>query len=149
MQFNVVVAVCLVTRRRGSSGKWWPLEDGDGPRCHQLPLGHRRGVAATAGEADLHPSAHRCLHPAQQTKVTGTVVVQSRGCAQQSQTSYVIMLFVCVCLCVAVGRVELLKINLREVDVAPDVDLDLIAEKIEGYSGADITNVCRCVCSKW
>uniref|UniRef100_A0A7N6B7Y2 Katanin p60 ATPase-containing subunit A1 n=1 Tax=Anabas testudineus TaxID=64144 RepID=A0A7N6B7Y2_ANATE len=43
----------------------------------------------------------------------------------------------------AVGRVELLKINLREVEVAPDVDLDLIAEKIEGYSGADITNVCR------
>lgn len=47
--------------------------------------------------------------------------------------------------CVAVGRVELLKINLREVEVAADVDLDLIAEKIEGYSGADITNVCRCV----
>ncbi|KAK1903367.1 Katanin p60 ATPase-containing subunit A-like 1 [Dissostichus eleginoides] len=43
----------------------------------------------------------------------------------------------------AVGRVELLKINLREVDVTDDVDLDLIAEKIEGYSGADITNVCR------
>ncbi|XP_051539429.1 katanin p60 ATPase-containing subunit A-like 1 [Myxocyprinus asiaticus] len=43
----------------------------------------------------------------------------------------------------AKGRAELLKINLREVDVAPDVDLTLIAEKIEGYSGADITNVCR------
>ncbi|TRY66037.1 hypothetical protein DNTS_025759 [Danionella cerebrum] len=43
----------------------------------------------------------------------------------------------------AEGRAELLKINLREVDVAPDVDLTLIAEKIEGYSGADITNVCR------
>ncbi|XP_019751114.1 katanin p60 ATPase-containing subunit A-like 1 isoform X1 [Hippocampus comes] len=43
----------------------------------------------------------------------------------------------------AVGRVELLKINLREVDLAADVDLDLIAEKTEGYSGADITNVCR------
>ncbi|XP_038158350.1 katanin p60 ATPase-containing subunit A-like 1 isoform X2 [Cyprinodon tularosa] len=43
----------------------------------------------------------------------------------------------------AVGRAELLKINLREVELAPDVDLDLIAEKIEGYSGADITNVCR------
>uniref|UniRef100_A0A3B5MY13 Katanin catalytic subunit A1 n=1 Tax=Xiphophorus couchianus TaxID=32473 RepID=A0A3B5MY13_9TELE len=43
----------------------------------------------------------------------------------------------------AVGRVELLKINLREVELAPDVNLDLIAEKIEGYSGADITNVCR------
>lgn len=51
----------------------------------------------------------------------------------------------CVCVCVAVGRVELLKINLREVELAADVDLDLIAEKIEGYSGADITNVCRCV----
>lgn len=45
---------------------------------------------------------------------------------------------------VAVGRVELLRINLREVDLATDVNLDLIAEKIEGYSGADITNVCRC-----
>uniref|UniRef100_A0A3B4ANH1 Katanin p60 ATPase-containing subunit A1 n=1 Tax=Periophthalmus magnuspinnatus TaxID=409849 RepID=A0A3B4ANH1_9GOBI len=43
----------------------------------------------------------------------------------------------------AVGRVELLKINLREVELADDVDLDLIAEKIAGYSGADITNVCR------
>lgn len=47
---------------------------------------------------------------------------------------------------VAVGRAELLKINLREVELAPDVDLELIAEKIEGYSGADITNVCRFVC---
>uniref|UniRef100_A0A8C9Y309 Katanin p60 subunit A-like 1 n=1 Tax=Sander lucioperca TaxID=283035 RepID=A0A8C9Y309_SANLU len=43
----------------------------------------------------------------------------------------------------AIGRVELLKINLREVELADDVDLDFIAEKIEGYSGADITNVCR------
>uniref|UniRef100_A0AAR2KNW5 Katanin p60 ATPase-containing subunit A1 n=1 Tax=Pygocentrus nattereri TaxID=42514 RepID=A0AAR2KNW5_PYGNA len=43
----------------------------------------------------------------------------------------------------AIGRAELLKISLREVEVAPDVDLAVIAEKIEGYSGADITNVCR------
>ncbi|KAF7657564.1 hypothetical protein LDENG_00025290 [Lucifuga dentata] len=43
----------------------------------------------------------------------------------------------------AVGRVELLKINLKEVEVAADVDMELIAEKTEGYSGADITNVCR------
>ncbi|CAL8322869.1 unnamed protein product [Merluccius merluccius] len=43
----------------------------------------------------------------------------------------------------AVGRTELLRINLREVEVAADVDLALIAEKIQGYSGADITNVCR------
>ena len=47
------------------------------------------------------------------------------------------------CVCVAVGRAELLGISLKEVDVADDVDLALIADKIDGYSGADITNVCR------
>ena len=45
----------------------------------------------------------------------------------------------------AVGRLQLLKINLAEVDIAPDVDLAAHAEKLEGYSGADITNVCRYV----
>ncbi|XP_034741623.1 katanin p60 ATPase-containing subunit A-like 1 isoform X2 [Etheostoma cragini] len=35
----------------------------------------------------------------------------------------------------AIGRIELLKINLKEVELADDVDLDFIAEKIEGYSG--------------
>lgn len=64
---------------------------------------------------------------------------------QMHHPNVCLTLFLCVH--VAVGRVELLKINLREVDLAPDVDLDLIAEKIEGYSGADITNVCRSVFS--
>lgn len=41
------------------------------------------------------------------------------------------------------GRVELLRINLKELELASDVDLDKIAEQLEGYSGADITNVCR------
>ncbi|XP_075872481.1 katanin p60 ATPase-containing subunit A1 [Nelusetta ayraudi] len=41
------------------------------------------------------------------------------------------------------GRVELLRINLTELELAADVDLDKIAEQLEGYSGADITNVCR------
>uniref|UniRef100_UPI00398F3FA3 katanin p60 ATPase-containing subunit A-like 1 n=1 Tax=Pristiophorus japonicus TaxID=55135 RepID=UPI00398F3FA3 len=41
------------------------------------------------------------------------------------------------------GRAELLKINLRGVDVALGVDVTAIADKMEGYSGADITNVCR------
>ena len=41
------------------------------------------------------------------------------------------------------GRVALLKINLREVKVDESVNLSEIAEKLEGYSGADITNVCR------
>ncbi|MEE6472545.1 hypothetical protein FKM82_009647 [Ascaphus truei] len=43
----------------------------------------------------------------------------------------------------ASGRADLLKINLREVDVEPGINLEVIAEGIEGYSGADITNVCR------
>lgn len=43
----------------------------------------------------------------------------------------------------AEGRVELLRINLTELELAADVDLDKIAEQLEGYSGADITNVCR------
>ncbi|XP_064131358.1 katanin p60 ATPase-containing subunit A-like 1 isoform X2 [Loxodonta africana] len=43
----------------------------------------------------------------------------------------------------AKGRAELLKISLREVELDPDIQLEDIAEKIEGYSGADITNVCR------
>ncbi|XP_069017644.1 katanin p60 ATPase-containing subunit A1 isoform X1 [Embiotoca jacksoni] len=41
------------------------------------------------------------------------------------------------------GRVELLRINLKELELASDVDLDKIAEQMEGYSGADITNVSR------
>lgn len=41
------------------------------------------------------------------------------------------------------GREALLKINLREVKLDDDVNLTRIARKLEGYSGADITNVCR------
>ncbi|KAH3726146.1 katanin p60 ATPase-containing subunit A1-like isoform X2 [Dreissena polymorpha] len=41
------------------------------------------------------------------------------------------------------GREELLKINLKEVPLAADVNLKQVAELLEGYSGADITNVCR------
>ncbi|XP_065095901.1 katanin p60 ATPase-containing subunit A-like 1 [Ochlerotatus camptorhynchus] len=41
------------------------------------------------------------------------------------------------------GREALLKINLREVKVGESVDLNKIATQLDGYSGADITNVCR------
>lgn len=41
------------------------------------------------------------------------------------------------------GREALLKINLREVKLDESVDLGRIAKRLEGYSGADITNVCR------
>lgn len=43
----------------------------------------------------------------------------------------------------AEGRKVLLDINLREVELEPLVDLTEVASKLEGYSGADITNVCR------
>lgn len=43
----------------------------------------------------------------------------------------------------ATGRAALLQINLREVPLADDVNLDKIAQMMDGYSGADITNVCR------
>ncbi|KAG8583037.1 hypothetical protein GDO81_008259 [Engystomops pustulosus] len=43
----------------------------------------------------------------------------------------------------AKGRSELLRINLKELELADDVDIDTIAENMDGYSGADITNVCR------
>jgi katanin p60 ATPase-containing subunit A1 len=44
-----------------------------------------------------------------------------------------------------IGRQKLLEINLREVDLVEDVNLEQVAGRLEGYSGADITNVCRCV----
>uniref|UniRef100_A0A8C5PZN5 Katanin p60 ATPase-containing subunit A1 n=1 Tax=Leptobrachium leishanense TaxID=445787 RepID=A0A8C5PZN5_9ANUR len=43
----------------------------------------------------------------------------------------------------AKGRGELLRISLRELELEDDVDIDNIAENMDGYSGADITNVCR------
>ncbi|XP_019052966.1 PREDICTED: katanin p60 ATPase-containing subunit A1 [Nelumbo nucifera] len=41
------------------------------------------------------------------------------------------------------SRKELIRINLRGVEVAPDVNIDEVARRTEGYSGDDLTNVCR------
>lgn len=41
------------------------------------------------------------------------------------------------------ARRTLLDINLKTVNMSPDVELDSVAAKMNGYSGADITNVCR------
>ncbi|KAK0425447.1 hypothetical protein QR680_009206 [Steinernema hermaphroditum] len=43
----------------------------------------------------------------------------------------------------APDRLHLLRIALEEVKLAEDVKLEEIAERLEGYSGADITHVCR------
>ncbi|XP_010537950.1 PREDICTED: katanin p60 ATPase-containing subunit A1 [Tarenaya hassleriana] len=41
------------------------------------------------------------------------------------------------------SRKALIRINLRTVEVATDVDIDEVARRTEGYSGDDLTNVCR------
>ena len=41
------------------------------------------------------------------------------------------------------GRVALFNINMKDIDVDTDVNLEALAEKTDGYSGADVANVCR------
>lgn len=40
-------------------------------------------------------------------------------------------------------REQLLTINLKEIPLDSDVNISAIAAKLEGYSGSDITSVCR------
>ena len=61
-------------------------------------------------------------------------------------------MYTCHCMCIHVmcsssveGRRSLLDINLKDVKLHDDCNLDEIARHTEGYSGADITNVCRWV----
>lgn len=41
------------------------------------------------------------------------------------------------------SRMELFRINMKGVELEPDVDLKELARLSEGYSGADVANVCR------
>ncbi|PRP78643.1 katanin p60 ATPase-containing subunit [Planoprotostelium fungivorum] len=41
------------------------------------------------------------------------------------------------------ARVQLLKINMRQLSIDPELDLEELAKRLDGYSGSDITNVCR------
>ena len=41
------------------------------------------------------------------------------------------------------SRLSIFKANLRKSPVAPNVDLELLAKKTEGFSGADITEICQ------
>jgi katanin p60 ATPase-containing subunit A1 len=43
----------------------------------------------------------------------------------------------------AIGRDQLFKINLRGIPIADDVDWENLIRITEGYSGADLANVCR------
>lgn len=41
------------------------------------------------------------------------------------------------------ARISIFKANLRKSPVAPDVDFDWLADRTEGFSGADIAGVCK------
>ena len=41
------------------------------------------------------------------------------------------------------GRLQLFKINLKSVKLASDINWDKLVQMTEGYSGADLANVCR------
>ena len=43
----------------------------------------------------------------------------------------------------AVGRRSLFEINLKGIAVDSDIDYDMLVSMSEGYSGADMANVCR------
>jgi transitional endoplasmic reticulum ATPase len=44
------------------------------------------------------------------------------------------------------SRRQIFKANLRKSPIAPDVDLELLANVTEGFSGADITEICQRAC---
>ena len=41
------------------------------------------------------------------------------------------------------SRVSIFKANLRKSPIAPDVNVEAMAEKLQGFSGADITEICQ------
>jgi len=41
------------------------------------------------------------------------------------------------------ARIQLLQINTKSIKLTDDVDLKELAARLDGYSGADITNICR------
>jgi transitional endoplasmic reticulum ATPase len=45
------------------------------------------------------------------------------------------------------ARRRILELNLRDRPLSPDVDLDVLTARLEGYSGADIANLCRKACA--
>ncbi len=104
-------------------------------------MGHRWSSETQAREENLHPSALRysITHPSSLMHLSSRYI------------NIMKVFKMIICIAVAKGRVELLKISLKELELAIDVNMEKIAEQMEGYSGADITNVCRCslLCATW
>ena len=45
------------------------------------------------------------------------------------------------------ARSEILKLELGQVDTNADIDIEALAEKMQGYSGAEVVNLCQIACS--
>ena len=43
-------------------------------------------------------------------------------------------------------RQHLFRINLKDIELAEDLDMDELARSTDGYTGSDITNICRDAC---
>ena len=43
----------------------------------------------------------------------------------------------------SVGRQQMFKINFKGIKLSSDIDIDTLVKKTEGYSGHDISSVCR------
>jgi transitional endoplasmic reticulum ATPase len=41
------------------------------------------------------------------------------------------------------SRISVLKANLRKTPIAKDIDLNFLAKLTEGFSGADLTEICQ------
>ncbi|KAK4713461.1 hypothetical protein R3W88_019368 [Solanum pinnatisectum] len=41
------------------------------------------------------------------------------------------------------NRKEFIRINLKSIELTPEMDVEQVAQKTEGYSGDDLTNICR------
>lgn len=139
---------CHPVRRWG-----WRKQDCDGTSSNKLPLGPRWGPQKETGKTNLHSTAYRYgAHIVLGSHHT-TISTNLDGWALKSKLKWIEtcvkdifrkMHFVkWVHIYAEKGREDLLKINLKGVQLASDVKLAEVAKKLDGYSGADITNVCR------
>ena len=68
---------------------------------------------------------------------------QLEGDWKKESVNYLKFIYIDIPLPTEKGRSELFKINLRGMPLEENIDWDYLIKVTEGYSGADISNVCR------